>query len=54
MTKRTIDMIIRIGIEVVEWISLILKEKRKGGNKNNDSKSKKKRESGETSGHSGK
>ena len=29
MTKRTIDMIIRIGIEVVEWVSIILKEKRR-------------------------
>ena len=28
MTKRTVDMIIRIGIEIVEWISIILKEKR--------------------------
>ena len=52
MTKRTIDMIIRIGIELAEWISIILKEKRR--QKSDDSKSKKKRESGETSGHSGK
>jgi hypothetical protein len=36
MTKRTVDLIIRIGIEIVEWISIILKEKR--GTKNNDSK----------------
>ena len=28
MTKRTVDLIIRIGIEIVEWISIILKEKR--------------------------
>jgi hypothetical protein len=35
MTKRTVDLIIRIGIEIVEWISIILKEKR--GTKNNDS-----------------
>ena len=34
MTKRTVDLIIRIGIEIVEWISIILKEKRG----NNDSK----------------
>ncbi len=33
MTKRTVDLIIRIGIEIVEWISTILKEKRR----NNDS-----------------
>jgi len=34
MTERTIDLIIRIGIEIVEWISTILKEKRR----KNDSK----------------
>ena len=28
MTRRTVDLIIRIGIEIVEWISIILKEKR--------------------------
>ncbi len=28
MTKRTVDLIIRVGIEIVEWISIILKEKR--------------------------
>ena len=46
MTKRTVDLIIRIGIEIVEWISIILEEKR--GTKNNDSNrnSEKKRESG--------
>ena len=53
MTKRTVDLIIRIAIEVVDWLNLILKEERKGGNKNNDSKSKKERKSRETSGHSG-
>ena len=48
MTKRTVDLIIRVAIEVVDWLNLILKEKRKGGNKDNDSKrnSKKERESG--------
>ena len=48
MTKRTVDLIIRIGIEIVEWISIILKEKR--GTKNNDSNrnSEKKRESGKS------
>jgi len=46
MTKRTVDLIIRIGIEIVEWISTILKEKRR----NNDSKRnpEKKRESGKS------
>ncbi len=38
MTKRTVDLIIRIAIEVVDWLNLILKEKRKGGNKDNDGK----------------
>ena len=28
MTKRTVDLIIRIGIEIVEGLSIILKEKR--------------------------
>ena len=28
MTRRTVDLIIRIGIEIAEWISIILKEKR--------------------------
>ena len=48
MTKRTVDLIIRIGIEIVEWISIILEEKR--GTKNNDSNrnSEKKRESGKS------
>jgi hypothetical protein len=50
MTKRTIDMIIRIGLEIVEWMSIILKEKRRE-TKQNDGKSKKERESRETSGH---
>jgi hypothetical protein len=47
MTKRTVDLIIEIGLEIVEWISIILKEKRKGGDKDNDSKenSKNKRQS---------
>ena len=38
MTKRTVDLIIRIAIEVVDWLNIILKEKRKGGNKNNGNK----------------
>jgi len=40
MTKRTVELIIEIGLEVVEWISIILTEKRKGGNKDNDSEEK--------------
>ena len=35
MTRRTVDLIIRIGIEIVDWLSIILKEKREA--KNNDS-----------------
>ena len=27
MKKRTVDLIIKIGIEVAEWLSVILKEK---------------------------
>ena len=38
MTKRTVELIVRAAIEVAEWISIILKEQRKGGNKDNDSK----------------
>ncbi len=44
MTKRTVDLIIRVGIEIVEWISIILKEKR--GTNDSKRNSKKKRESG--------
>jgi len=29
MKKRTVDMVIRVAIEVAEWLSVILKEKRK-------------------------
>ena len=36
MTKRTVDLIIRIGIEIVDWLSIILKEKKEA--KNNDCK----------------
>ena len=46
MTKRTVDLIIRIGIEIVEWISIILKEKR--GNNDSNRNSEKKRESGKS------
>ena len=53
MTKRTIDLIVRIGIEIAEWISIILKEKRRE-TKQNDGKSKKKRESGKIKSNPGK
>jgi len=46
MTKRTVDLIIRIGIEIVEWISIILIEKR--GNNDSNRNSEKKRESGKS------
>ena len=29
MTQRTIDLLINIGIEIVDWINIILKEKRR-------------------------
>jgi hypothetical protein len=29
MKKQTVDLIIRIGIEVAEWLAIILKEKRR-------------------------
>ena len=35
MTQRTIDLLVRIGIEIVDWINILLKEKR--GNGKNDS-----------------
>ena len=42
MTKRTVDLIIRIGIEIAEWISIILKEKRgtNGSYRNSEKKRK--------------
>jgi hypothetical protein len=47
-------MIIRIGIEIIEWISIVLKEKRKE-TKQNDGKgnSKEKQKSGTTQGNPG-
>jgi hypothetical protein len=36
MTRCTVDLIIRIGIEIVDWLSIILKEKKEA--KNNDCK----------------
>ena len=51
MTKRTVDLIIRIGIEIVEWISIILKEKR--GTNDSKRNPEKKRESGKSQGTTG-
>jgi hypothetical protein len=52
-TKRTVDLIIRNGIEIVDWLSIILKEKKEI--KNNDSKrnSEKKRKGGKSQGTTG-
>ena len=37
MTKRTVELIMGIAIEVFEWLSIILKEKKRR-TKNNDGK----------------
>jgi hypothetical protein len=29
MTQRTIDLLVRIAIEIVDWINILLKEKRR-------------------------
>lgn len=42
MTKRTVDLIIRNGIEIVEWISIILKEKRGTNDSKRNSEKKRK------------
>ena len=44
MTKRTVDLIIRVAMEIVNWLTIILKEKHNGGDKNNDSKGNSKEE----------
>jgi len=44
LTKKTLDLLTRLGVEIVEWISIILKENRSGKNKKKDSKNKKKSE----------
>jgi hypothetical protein len=36
MTQRTLDLLVRIAIEIVDWINVILKDKRR--KKNYDSK----------------
>lgn len=40
MTQRTIDLLVRIGIEIVEWINIILKEKRRPDNHDSNRTSK--------------
>jgi len=30
MTKKTVEALIKIGVEVVEWVSIVLKDKMKG------------------------
>lgn len=40
MTKRTIDLLVRIGIEIVDWINIILKEKRRPDNNDRNRTSK--------------
>jgi hypothetical protein len=41
MTQRTIDLLVKIGIEIVEWITILLKEK-KGKSDDGNRASKKK------------
>jgi len=43
MTKRTVDLIIRIAIEIVDWLNIILKEDRRTENNDSKGNSKKKR-----------
>ena len=38
MTKRTIELIMRVAIEIVDWLKIILTEKQKGRNSNDDRK----------------
>ena len=41
MTQRTIDLLVRIAIEVVDWINILLKEKKgKQNDRNRTSKTK--------------
>ena len=42
MTKFTADFIIRIGIEIIEWLAIILREK--GGTNDSKGNTEKKRE----------
>jgi hypothetical protein len=32
MTQRTIDLFVKVAIEIVEWINILLKEKRRPDN----------------------
>ena len=40
MTQRTIDLLVRIGIEIVDWINIILKDKRRPNNNDSNRASK--------------
>ena len=42
MKKQTVDLIIKVGIEVAEWLVIILKEKRRPKQNANKNTSKKK------------
>ena len=43
MAKKTVDLIIRIAIEVADWLTTILKEKRKRRKNDSERNSKEKR-----------
>ena len=45
MAKKTVDLIIRIAIEVADWLTTILKEKRKRRQNDGEGNSKKKHKS---------
>ncbi|WP_319408762.1 hypothetical protein [uncultured Desulfosarcina sp.] len=40
MTQRTIDLLVRIAIEIVDWINILLKEKRRPDNHDRNGTSK--------------
>ena len=42
MTQRTIDLLVKIAIEIVDWINILLKEKRRPDNNDRNGTSKKK------------
>ena len=42
MTQRTIDLLVKIAIEIVDWINILLKEKRRHDNNDRNRTSKKK------------
>jgi hypothetical protein len=39
MTQKTIDLLVRIAIEIVDWINIVLKEKRGTNDRYRNSKS---------------